>query len=744
MSAQIRDYNPSTDADAVSEFYNRNHYGPARDAGVLSGRQLNLVLAERGVHIFLIAEDRGRVVGTIGYLRVSGRRVTRDDELFAGMFVIDPGYRAGFLAGRLFTTSFGRLLEDGIATLRVEVNPANVKALPLYVRVGFRSAEERPQPDQDGYIELISHMPGVVSRLLRELAADVPLTDVFSTFSWRTMAGGRNRTISHGVTVHDGEVLVEYDFTVRGDAIRVRVRMQDGAPVDTTINDVVTPSFPSFPELVEGLVEGLVERPVESPPLSTRAATRGRHTRREVAVGDYSVEVDADGTMSVRHPSYAGPVYRDALASVEGRPSAWRRPASHAPLITEHRGGWLLAWQVDEVRLQKEISIADRTVTTVVRGLPSRTLAAEPWSSIRGATVRTFVDESPQYRAPNVPGLWPRDLVDFEAALDAEAHAGRRRILIDEPVSGLGLGFEWHDAEFVRVEGQPLGRATSSSSLIRYSLTLGIASPHESDGVDRHPDGVARVDGVPSSPALSVRDADVDSRVWVAEPRGRFEAIVARSSSSSGPSGEIVVVADRGVVCWTAFGHGVLTSPFPTSRTLGPIDDWAAGLWVTTQSAREDLERGVGWGGSPRVGYSATPPERGPSWSIDVLDDAVAALRLTLRSGASPTDPEIVAHLTPKVWGSTVFIPAHPTGWWALDRSQRRWSCFARAARIPVADDRVLVIVASGVDDELLIRSSADTFLVSLISRAESAHDESAHAAGGSWHLSVETSEVAR
>jgi ribosomal protein S18 acetylase RimI-like enzyme len=736
VSAQIRDYNPSTDADAVSEFYNRNHYGPARDAGVLTGRQLNLVLAERGVHIFLIAEDRGRVVGTIGYLRVSGRRVTRDDELFAGMFVIDPGYRAGFLAGRLFTTSFGRLLEDGIATLRVEVNPANVKALPLYVRVGFRSAEEHPQPDQDGYIELVSHMPGVVSRLLGELAADVPLTDVFSTFSWRTMAGGRNRTIGHGVTVHDGEVLVEYDFTVRGDAIRVRVRMEDGVPVDTTINGVVIP-FSSVDEPVEG--------PAEGPPLGTRAATRGRRTRREVAVGGYSVEVDADGTVSVRHPSYAGAVYRDALASVEGRPSAWRRPASQAPLITEHRGGWLLAWQVDEVRLQKEISIDGRTVTTVVRGLPSRTLAAEPWSSVRGATIRTVVDESPQYRAPNAPGLWPRDLVDFEAALDAEPRTGVRRILIDEPVSGLELEFEWHDAEFVRVEGQPLGRATSSSSLLRYSLTLGVASPHEGDGVYRHPDGVDRVAAVTSRPAVFARD--VAGGAWAAETRGRFEAIVARSANSSNASktsSELVVVPDRGVVCWTTLGHDVLTSPFPTSRTLGPIDDWVAGLWVSTQSAREDLERGVGWGGSPRVGYSATPPDRGPSWSIDVLDDAVAAIRLTLRGGASPTDPEIVAHLTPKVWGSTVFIPAHPTGWWALDRSERRWSCFARAARIPLAEDRVLVVTAAGVDDELLIRSSADTFLVSLISRAQSAHAESVDAAGGSWQLSVETLEAAR
>ena len=51
----------------------------------------------------------------------------------------------------------------------------------------------------------------------------------------------------------------------------------------------------------------------------------------------------------------------------------------------------------------------------------------------------------------------------------------------------------------------------------------------------------------------------------------------------------------------------------------------------------------------------------------------------------------------------------------------------------------MLVVAARGVDDELLIRSSDDSFLVSLISRAESADAER-----GSWHLSVETSQGAR
>jgi hypothetical protein len=721
VAAEIRDYDPTTDADAVCEFYNRNQYGPARDGVALTGPQLDLILAERGAHLFLVAEDRGRIIGTIGYLRVSGRRVSGDDELFAGMFMIDPGYRAGFLAGRLFTSSFSRLLEDGVATLRVEVNPANVKAFPLYIRVGFRSADPHPQPDQDGYIELVSHLPGVVSRLLRELASDVPLSDVFASFSWRTMAGGRNRSISHGVTTLDGTALVEYEFTVRGDSIRVTVRLEDGQHVATTINGAAT-GTPA------------VRESIPAAPAPSAAGVR------RVAVGDYTVEVDACGTVTVRHPRHFGPLYRDALPSPDGVPLATRRPLRHSPLISEHRGGWLLAWQIDDVRLKKEIAIDGDTLTTVVRGEPGRALVAEPWSSVRGAVVRSRLHGSEQFRAPNVPGLCPRDVVDFEASHAAQGFAPHRRTVVDEPVSGIRIAFEWQQAELLRMEGQLLGRATTSGSELRYSVRLGSMPlgenvPENAEFESVLPDGIGWVaDSANSeaSPAATTAPAAVESRAR--ELRGGHEAQVVRGSGDA----ELVVVADRGIASWRVAGADVLASPFPSSRTLGPLQNWDACLWVSTQGAREDLEHGVGWGSAPRVAHEVASAEPGPSWSVDVLDDALSTLRLNLRGGRSPSSHEIVAHLTPKVWGSTVSIAAHPSGWWTLDRTGPRWFTFARAARIPLSKGRVLAIAAGRPDDELLIRSSADFFLVSLISRADP------QGAVGSWSLSVETTEVTR
>jgi hypothetical protein len=147
----------------------------------------------------------------------------------------------------------------------------------------------------------------------------------------------------------------------------------------------------------------------------------------------------------------------------------------------------------------------------------------------------------------------------------------------------------------------------------------------------------------------------------------------------------------------------------------------------------------VGWGGSPRVAYRPEAAADGPSWSVDVLDESISELRLTLAGGDASTGTEVVAHLTPRVWGPTVSIPAHPAGWWTLQRSARRWWGFARAARIPVGDGRVLSIGAESPGDELLIRSSAHFFLVSLISRAAPANST-----GSSWSLSVEASEGSR
>ncbi len=75
MSAEIREPTGEDDLDRVAAFFVRNGYGPPGDA--MTGAVLGRVFHERGVRLFLIAEERGEIVATIGYAAMSGRRVAR-------------------------------------------------------------------------------------------------------------------------------------------------------------------------------------------------------------------------------------------------------------------------------------------------------------------------------------------------------------------------------------------------------------------------------------------------------------------------------------------------------------------------------------------------------------------------------------------------------------------------------------------------------------------------------------------
>ncbi len=119
------------------------------------------------------------------------------------MFLIDPGYRMGFLAGDLFMQSFIKLVEQGVRALRLEVDPANQKAFPLYGRVGFRTAGII-RPDEDGYIELISFLPRRRIRSASNTLCRRSSEDMFSKYSWRSMGSARGKDLMDGVSVQDG------------------------------------------------------------------------------------------------------------------------------------------------------------------------------------------------------------------------------------------------------------------------------------------------------------------------------------------------------------------------------------------------------------------------------------------------------------------------------------------------------------------------------------------------------------
>ncbi len=71
MSAEIRELAGGDDLARVADFFARAGYGPE---GVgLTAFSLARVFRERGMSLFLVAEERGNIVATIGYATMSGR-----------------------------------------------------------------------------------------------------------------------------------------------------------------------------------------------------------------------------------------------------------------------------------------------------------------------------------------------------------------------------------------------------------------------------------------------------------------------------------------------------------------------------------------------------------------------------------------------------------------------------------------------------------------------------------------------
>lgn len=364
MGTTVRELDAESDLDRVADFFNRNGYGPA---GVtLSGSTLGRIFRERAVGLFLLAEERGRVVGTVGYARTSGRRVAPEGQLFAGMFVIAPSHRSGLLAGKLFADSFERLVQRGVRGLRVEVNPANARAFPLYVRVGFRALDGM-FPDEEGYVELVSALPGVSADLVKNALewTGHPVDD--QRRNWRSIHGARRQTVESGVgRLADGTRTIQYDFELPGRRISATAVADDASIIALSINGELVREFGS---------ERRGERlgVLESLPTAQ--------------VGEFAVSVDACGTITVRHARHLGIVLSDPHPVVEETAEGARRPIARRVDIRAEDG----CWTVTDGEVVRVVEFLESGLRMTVQGALDKPMIGIPWVGLRSATLSLFV-----------------------------------------------------------------------------------------------------------------------------------------------------------------------------------------------------------------------------------------------------------------------------------------------------------------------------------------------------------------
>ncbi|GAA1250804.1 hypothetical protein GCM10009665_46850 [Kitasatospora nipponensis] len=729
------------DAAAVAELYTRYPDSPNWVDRALDAAMVRTELAERGTVLFLVVEDAGEVLGTIGMFRGTGRRVVPEHEVVGDMFFLSPRVRGGALAGRLFTQAFVTLRELGVETIRLTVNPANQLALPLYRQLGC-VVTGPAEAGEDGNIEMVSYMPKIVSRLRSEHAHLIP-PNLPMAAAWRYQADGIAT-----------QALGKETERIGGRTV-LRTALAVGELVFQTLLD---------PATGEILHTSVGAEPGEDPQLPCApAAPEQRVTGyRE---GGYTLTVrHDDGAVHVHHDDWTGPLLQETWpvfgpAYLTGWRQALRRELTVRPLPD----GWLVSERQQDGVLHRESRLVDaalhqRTWWTggPVPPGPLRTLLV---NGLRSALLLDGDGHRPAGR-----GLWPIDATEFGAAraeLDPQP-----RLAWWEPGSRFTLRPHWPAAARAALVTDSLVTLDHPAEYA-YHVELDRAElPGLSDGAPR-PAAAAGLTPLPAEPAPVEPPAapgpcelsDHSGPCEQCEPceqsgqrpgpapvaAGWEDRTVARRAVHRLTEGEQQLLLDPaagGLVSWQSAGRAVLATPFPKSRAFARNPRWRAGLWVSGHGVREDENRGLGWGEVPEPAAWLFEPDGGGldspelSWTPTVTADGIA---VTVRAPARAQDGELVVWLTPAAGRSPGYlVPGAAGEVWSLDKpgSWQRWT---RAAAVELADGRWLAVTAGQPAHsrqpgrhEILLRHTPAGPLLALVARQPRGSAGAAH-----WPIAV-------
>ena len=676
------------------------------------------VLTERAPELFMVALDGEDIIGCIGFMRGSGRRVTRDGELFAGLFVIDPRHRNSMLAGNLFVKSFEHLVVGGTRAMRIEANPTNKKAFPLYLRVGFRALPDA-RADEDGYVELVSHLPGVIGDLLRSSVGE-DLTNVLPRFSWRNAAGERDVKPTSGVTVQpDGAAVVSYDLNAGDFSLRVNIDMHSGATLDY---DVVAGAIAELPPH-----QGL-NRYGQPDIVAVRTLGEG-----------ITAEADSFGSVRIYGPGFPGPALVDHFPIARGETSTgWRRPSRGEVQVEAGADTWRMTSAGEAGTITRDIRFADgrMSVTSVLStddGGPE--LVASPWVSMRMAEKYVATSREAWVGGPVVRGIWPDDYTDFEACADNTPGIpdGCRSVWAD---ASLVIEAAWPADMTVRHEGNHLPQMRRPANVpLSYDVMFSPAEGWSRPQAFTTPRGIT-VERVRrgqrtavSLPAVSLPVAGSPA-VWRASDRRAKDVVeslhpdmVLRYSETAG-----------GITGWSQDGAKVLSSPFPGVRSWGSLADWSAGLWASRCSPREDPEQGVEWAGRASAIQlrDFAGDARQDAWTVHVMEGRFPAIEVASTLSYRRAE-DMAFYATPATLpGASVLFGEPGSEKWVVEATSRPWSLGTTRLAVELQNGGYLVVrPVGGKHQEAFIRSERKGLHLSLLSRLEEGGGECR------WRLSI-------
>ena len=660
----IRLFDPARDAQRVADFYNEEGYGPIASGRAATARIILDVLAERAVKLFVVAEQRGRIVGTLGYARMSGRRVAPDGQLFAVMFLVAPSLRAGFLVGRLFSDSFERFTTLGARSLRVEVDPTNRRALPLYVRIGFRLVGDG-RPDEEGYLELVSHLPGVAAALHGErssVAGGLP-------YDARTIREARRQTMTTGVgRDRTGAPTISYDLEIDGVPVRAVAHADTG-------------------EILSATVDGAdIDRRADA--MGERVRDVRSEAVRPLADGFLIAVQTGDGTIRIEHPIHLGPLAVDPFPVRGETPAGVRRPAVRAVTtsITDTR------WVSTDGEITRTVEFGRGSVSVrVVNGVGDG-VTIFPWSGFRAASLTVSSASAELGRSGRyIRGVWPRDHADFEAAADDTIEAESAQAVWADLTTGLELSVAVSSPGQWRIEGPHLARVSADGSLhYRYvpcnrrSADLGTRT---GGGIPRPYESMNQIEDEPISDGSRVVLGATDRYSVDVDPR-------------------------EGIVSWRVGDVDVITSA-ASHGGMASIGVRRVAIWFALQPDRFDPDAGA---------VSASPDARlmyrrgVDGWSVEPLPDSRLILRANAR-GARLAANEVVAYLTITAVQAELWDPSE--GWLPDETAGCRWRAWTSRLRVRTSNGVIEIDPLSGRFPEILVRRESTGITVAMFARAD-------------------------
>lgn len=667
MSAEIRELAGGDDLERVADFFARAGYGPE---GVgLTGFSLARVFRERGMSLFLVAEERGNIVATIGYATMSGRRVAPPGQLFAGMFVIAPTHRTGMLAGRLFSESFERLVARGVRGLRVEVDPANSRAFPLYVRVGFRALEGMA-PDEDGYVELVSVLPGVTTDLMTNAVAWTGHSLSAGRRDWRSIRRARAQSVDGGIVRRAGEVdAIRYDFELPGLAITAAGRVDDAAVVSLVVNGSPAPGF--------------------SPPRDGQAARLDRVLCSR-AIGPFTVTLDEGGTLVFSHPAHLGFVVVDPHPVTTETTAGPRRP-SMRPLHMKTAGE---SWRIDDGDVKRVVEFLPTGVRVTATSRTSSEVVGFPWMGLRAARLALSLNGTEVRAAHAVRGRWPVDLVDFEACAEETSSwpAAGAEVVWSDGLSGIAVTATRLRGRTARIEGWHLVRL-SGEGTVGYDLSLTAAEP---------------------SVVVCVEHSGRVIDTWRRSRRALVDVIQATTDA-----GTLTVAPQAGLVEWRRDARPIVSSPFPSRRAIGPLATASTALWACAQPDRADRDRGAAWPTDDmRLPFRSDGHTEGAGWSL-MSFDSPTEVGVRVRTTAEDRRQEAVVFLA-VANATSVRIADSAGGVLDLDVLPQSWRTWTRAASVLTNEGWLHLTPVRGDHAEILIRSTGQGLVIAAYSRLSS------------------------